>query len=131
VVTRVHDDSPFAALAAYCRALRTGPLVLVSGTAATGPDGAILHPGDTYRQTRVALERALAAAARLGATREDVVQTRMHFTPAADWRAAVTAHGEIFAGAEPTNTTVIVAGLPPEGALVEVELQAWIAGDGK
>jgi enamine deaminase RidA (YjgF/YER057c/UK114 family) len=131
MVTRVHDDSPFAALAAYCRAVRSGPLVLVSGTAATAPDGSILHPGDTYGQTRVALERALAAAAKLGAGRDDVVQTRIHFTPAADWRAGVQAHGELFAGAEPTNTTVIVAALPPEGALVEVELQAWVAGAGE
>ena len=125
---RVHDDSPFAALASYCRALRAGPLVVVSGTAATGEGGSILHPGDAYAQARVALERALAAAARLGAAREDVVQTRVYFTQDADWRAGVKAHGEIFAGVDPANTTVIVAALPPEGALVEVELQAWVEG---
>lgn len=130
MVTRVHDDSPFAALAAYCRAVRAGPLVLVSGTAATAADGSVLHAGDTYGQTRTAFERALAAAAQLGATREHVVQTRIHFTPEADWRDGVRAHGELFAGAEPSNTTVIVAALPPKGALVEVELQAWVGGEG-
>jgi enamine deaminase RidA (YjgF/YER057c/UK114 family) len=126
VAKRVFDGSPFAALAAYCRAIRVGPLVIVSGTAAIGTDGQILHRGNTYGQVQVALERALAAAEELGALREDVIQTRLFFTPEADWRAGVKAHGEVFAGIEPTNTTLLVAGLPPDGALVEIELQAWV-----
>jgi enamine deaminase RidA (YjgF/YER057c/UK114 family) len=103
-----------------------GPLVVVSGTAAIGADGKILHRDDAYGQVRVALERALAAAEELGALREDVIQTRLFFTPEADWRDGVRAHGEVFGGVEPANTTLLVAGLPPDGALVEVELQAWV-----
>jgi enamine deaminase RidA (YjgF/YER057c/UK114 family) len=84
-----------------------------------------MHPGDACGQLRVALERALTAANELGASREDVIQTRLYFTLEAAWEDAVKVHGELFAGAEPANTTVLVAGLPPENALVEVELQAW------
>ncbi|MGH3011412.1 MAG: Rid family hydrolase [Gaiellaceae bacterium] len=91
------------------------------------PGGEILHPGDAYAQTRTAIERALAAAERLGATRDLIVQTRLYFSEEADWRSGVKAHGEIFAGLDPANTTVLVAGLPPEGALVEAELMAWVA----
>jgi enamine deaminase RidA (YjgF/YER057c/UK114 family) len=87
-----------------------------------------MHPGDASAQLRVALERALAAAEQLGGAREDVIHTRLYFTPDAAWDEAVRVHGEVFAGAEPANTTVIVAGLPPQGALVEVELQAWARG---
>ena len=93
-------------------------------TAATGPDGAALHPGDTYSQTREAIERALAAAAELGAAREDVLRTRVYLVPDCEWEGAVRAHREAFAGVDPANTTLYVAGFIPPGVLVEVELDA-------
>lgn len=124
---RVHGGTRFEALGAYCRAIRTGPLITVSGTAALGEDGAILHPGDAFKQAKVALERTLKAAEELGAAREDVIHTRLYFTPEANVLEAMQAHREVFAECPPANTTVLVAGLPPAGALVEVELQAWVA----
>lgn len=87
-------------------------------------NGEALHPGDAYRQTKVALELALAAAAELGATRERVVRTRLFLTPDCEWREAVKAHGEIFDGVDPASTTLFVAGLIPPGCVVEVELDA-------
>jgi enamine deaminase RidA (YjgF/YER057c/UK114 family) len=83
----------------------------------------VLHPGDTYAQTAIAIEKALAAAAALGAARADVIRTRMLLTREADWEGAVQVHGEAFAGVAPTNTTYYVAGFIPD-VLVEVELDA-------
>jgi enamine deaminase RidA (YjgF/YER057c/UK114 family) len=102
-------------------------VIAVSGTAATGPDGAALHPGDTYAQTREAISRALAAAAELGAAREDVLRTRLYLTPDCEWEGAVRAHRQAFAGVDPANTTLYVAGFIPPGVLVEVELDAVLA----
>ena len=108
--------------------MRVGPHVAVSGTAAIGPDGA-LHPGDTYRQTAAAIEKALAAAAALGAAPGDVIRTRMLLAPAAAWEDAVRAHGEAFAAIAPANTTYVVARFIPD-VLVEVELDAIIQDAG-
>jgi enamine deaminase RidA (YjgF/YER057c/UK114 family) len=127
VIQRHRDGSAFEATAAYCRAVRSGPAVAVSGTAATAPDGSALHPGDTYRQTREAFERAVAAARALGADVRDTVRTRVYLAPESDWRGAVKAHRELFEGVDPANTTLFVAGFIPEGVLVEVELDAWVA----
>jgi enamine deaminase RidA (YjgF/YER057c/UK114 family) len=118
------SGSPFEQAAAYARAVRVGDLIAVSGTAATAADGSAEHPGDTYAQTREALARALAAVEELGATREDVIRTRVYLTTAAVWREAVRAHAEAFAGVDPANTTLFVAGFIPPGVLVEVELDA-------
>ena len=127
MIERHRDGSAFEATAAYCRAVRSGPAVAVSGTAATAPDGSALPPGDTYRQTREAFERAVAAARALGADVGDTVRTRVYLAPESDWRGAVKAHRELFEGVDPANTTLFVAGFIPEGVLVEVELDAWVA----
>jgi enamine deaminase RidA (YjgF/YER057c/UK114 family) len=118
------SGSPFEQVAAYARAVRVGDLIAVSGTAATGSDGSAQHPGDTYAQTRAAIARALAAVEELGGTRQDVIRTRVFLTGDAAWRDAVRAHAEAFAGVDPANTTLFVAGFIPEGVLVEVELDA-------
>jgi enamine deaminase RidA (YjgF/YER057c/UK114 family) len=126
VIERQHSGGAFEAVASYCRAVRTGRAVAVSGTAATGPDGRALHPGDGYRQSRIALERAIAAVEGFGGSPQQVIRTRLFLTPEADWRECVRAHHELFEGVDPANTTLFVAGLIPEGAVVEVELDAWL-----
>jgi enamine deaminase RidA (YjgF/YER057c/UK114 family) len=118
----VRDGSAFEQLASYSRGARAGAIVAVSGTAALGPDGTALHPDDAYLQTRTAFERALEAAQGLGVGREQVIRTRIFLAPDSDWRGAARAHGEIFSGVNPANTTLFVAGFIPAGCLVEVEL---------
>ena len=129
MIERHHDGSAFEAVASYCRAVRTGRAVAVSGTAATGPDGRALHPGDSYAQTRVCFERALDAIGVFGGTVQQVVRTRLFLTQAADWRESVRAHHELFEGVDPANTTLYVAGFIPDGVLVEVEVDAWLDRD--
>ena len=116
---RFREGGGFEEAAAYSRAVRQGPLVAVSGTASTSA-------GDAYGQAREVISRALAAAAQLGATREDVLRTRLLLAPGCDVDAVVRAHAEAFTGAEPANTTYFVGGLVPEGALLEFELDAVV-----
>ena len=93
-----------------------------------GYSRAARHAGDTYGQTRASLERALAAVERLGGRREDVIRTRVYLAPRAEWREAVRAHKEMLGGVDPANTTFFVAGFVAEEMLVEVELDAELAG---
>lgn len=125
---RVRSGSPFEQMASYSRATRVGDIVAVSGTAALDERGAALHPGDAGAQTRAAFELALDAAARLGARREDVVRTRIFLLAGSEWRGAVEAHGELFRGVDPANTTLHVAELIPQDCLVEVEIDAVASG---
>jgi enamine deaminase RidA (YjgF/YER057c/UK114 family) len=116
---RYREGGGFEEAAAYSRAVRQGRHVAVSGTASPGAGGA-------YEQARDVIARALAAAERLGAGREDVLRTRLLLAPGCDVDAVVRAHAEAFRGAEPANTTYFAGGLVPEGALVEVELDAVV-----
>jgi enamine deaminase RidA (YjgF/YER057c/UK114 family) len=127
---RYRDGGGAQSAAAYVRAVRRGALIAVSGTAALGPDGQALHPGDTEAQTRVCFERALAALEALHAGVDDVIRTRVLLTPQAEAAGATRVHRELFTGREPASTFVYVAGFIPEGVLVEVELDALVEEGG-
>jgi hypothetical protein len=58
-----------------------------------------------------------------------VIRTRLLLAQGCDWRGAVQAHAEAFAGIDPANTTWFVGGFIPEGVLVEVELDAVVSDD--
>jgi len=123
---RYRDGSRFEEVAAYSRAARAGSRIVVSGTAALDEDGRALHPGDLDGQTRAALAIAIAAVEALGGSKSDVVLTRMYLAPGVDWRGCVDAHRDVFAGLDPANTTLYAGGLIPQGALIEVELEAEV-----
>ena len=121
------DGSAFETVAAYARAVRAGALIAVSGTAAPTPTARALMPGDAYGQAREAIARAVAAVeAARWTPRGRGADAHAASSPGADWRGAAQAHGEAFAGVDPANTTLVVAGLLPEGVLVEVELDAVV-----
>jgi enamine deaminase RidA (YjgF/YER057c/UK114 family) len=125
---QVHRTGGFEDVAAYSRAVRVGDHIAVSATAATDDDGRAIAPGDTYTQARTAFERALDGVTALGGSIEDVTRTRIYLVRAAAWRDAVRAHAELFDGVFPANATFYVEGFIPDGVLVEVELDAILAG---
>lgn len=124
-MTRRHRDGRgWEQQAGYSRAVRRFGHIAVSGTTATAEDGSALHPGDTYRQTLAALERAIEAMQALGGGLDDVVRTRVYLAPGADWEEAGRAHAELVGSVAPANTMLYVASLIGKGFLVEVELEA-------
>ena len=123
---RYTDSSGWQEQAGYSRAVRRGPVITVSGTTATGPDGAARFPGDTLGQARVCLERVLAAVAALGGQPADVVRTVVYLTPEANWEEAAQAHREALGPVAPASTMLHVAGLIGDGFLVEVEAMAVV-----
>jgi enamine deaminase RidA (YjgF/YER057c/UK114 family) len=108
----------------YCRAVRTGSRVSVSGTAPSWPDGAI--DADPEAQAVRSLEIIGAALAEAGATFADVVRTRVYLVDAADFDAVARAHGAVFGVIRPANTTVVVAALLNPAWKVEIEVEAVI-----
>ena len=122
--TRIASGGPWEDRYGYSRAVIAGPHVLVSGcTAVVG--GELQHIGDAYQQTVTAFGVALDALAKAGASREDVVRTRLYVVNAADFDAVGTAHGHVFGEVRPACTSVQVAGLVDPRMLVEVEVEAY------
>ncbi len=106
----------------YCRAVRVGDTIHVSGTAPNWPDGHI--DPDPEAQARRVLEIIGAALTEAGASFADVVRTRVYLVDAADFDAVARAHGAVFGDIRPANTTVVVKALLNPAWRLEVEADA-------
>jgi enamine deaminase RidA (YjgF/YER057c/UK114 family) len=93
---------PFEEIFGYARAVRVGDHVFVSGTTARGPD----LERDAYHQACSVLD----------------------ITDRADIDSVARAHGHSFAAVRPASTLVMVAGLTPTNARVEIEATAVVQG---
>ena len=124
-VERHGSGTPWEAHVGYCRALRVGSRILVSGTLGVDADGR--PAGDAEAQTRAALARIVGAVEALGGSAADVVRTRMFaLAPQRDWDAIAAGHRAIFGDHPPVSTLVGTSGLVVPGCLVEIEAEAEV-----
>ena len=119
---RFSSGSPWEDRFGYCRAIRVGDRVLVSGTAPIWPDGSC--DADPGAQARRCLEIILNALREAGGGPEHVVRTRMFVTSAEVGEAVGRAHGEVFGDIRPASTMVVITGLLDPRFHVEIEAEA-------
>lgn len=117
----ISSGSPFEDRVGYARAVRIGPLVVVSGTTAPG-EGIV-------EQAREALRRIEIALAEAGATMADVVRTRMFVTDISKWQELGAVHAEAFGDIRPVTSMLEVSALIAPELLVEIEADAYVASD--
>jgi len=110
----------------FSRAVGVGSVITVAGTTASGADGKVLHPGDAGPQTRVILERIAAALQNLGASLNDVVETRVYVTDITKWEAVGRVHGEVFGAIKPATAMVEVSRLIDPAIVVEISAMAIV-----
>lgn len=122
---RVWSASPYEQQFGFCRGLRMGPLVQISGTAPLDEQGQVHAPGDAYAQAVRCLVVGRQALEQLGASLEQVYRVRWYLTEIADQGAVGQAHAEFFKAHPPTATMVQVVALVDPAMRVEVELEAW------
>ena len=120
------SGSPLEPIIGFSRAVRTGPVVVVAGTAPIGADGGTAGVGDVAAQTRRCFDIALAALAQVEAGPEHVTRTRMMLTDITRWRESADVHGEYFRDVCPACTFVEVKGFIDPEWLIEVEIDAFV-----
>ena len=127
--SRIKSGAPWEPVMGYCRAVRAGRTVAVSGSAAIDADGQLVGAGDMYEQSRQCIRVISKALEAAGCTLEDVVRTRTYVTDIDQWEAVAKAHSQAFGAAPPATTLVEVTRLINPAMLVEIEADAIVADD--
>jgi enamine deaminase RidA (YjgF/YER057c/UK114 family) len=122
------SGTPWERTVGYCRAVRIGQHIYVSGTTASDEDGHTVAGGRPYEQAKYILAKIEKALSELGATLGDVVRTRMFVTDITLWEEFGRAHVEAFAAITPAATMVEVSRLINPEHLIEIEVEAVITG---
>jgi enamine deaminase RidA (YjgF/YER057c/UK114 family) len=130
-VRRLGGDppSPWENVYGFCRVVSFGGFVAVGGTTSVNVDGVVV--GDTpYAQTVEILRKLSAELSRVGASLDDVIQTRMYVTDISRADEVGRAHSEAFDLVRPVSTMVEVSALIDPRMLVEIEAVAFVGGEG-
>ena len=123
---RAFSNAPWEKKIGYCRAIRAGDHIYVTGTAPVDDQGSTYAPGDARAQTRRCLEIIEKALTELNAGLEHVVRTRMFVTDIDRWQEYGEVHGEFFRENPPATTMVEVARLIQGEMLIEIEADAVV-----
>jgi enamine deaminase RidA (YjgF/YER057c/UK114 family) len=122
----ISSGSPYEPRIGISRAVRSGRLISVSGTAPLSPEGKTVGVGDAAAQARRCLEIIQAAIEGLGGHLSDVIRTRIFLTRVEDWEKVALVHGEFFKEIRPASTFVQVVRFIDPDWLVEMEADALV-----
>jgi len=123
---RAWSASPWESQYGYCRAIRAGAHIYVTGTAPVSDDGGVFAPGDPSAQATRCFEIIGKALAELGASPADLVRTRMFVTDIQHADAFGRAHKAFVGAHAPATTMVEVSALIDPRMLIEVEADAVV-----
>lgn len=118
--------SPWEDKMGYCRAVKIGNIVEVSGTVAI-IDTEMVKATDAYAQTLNILERVEKVLQDLDVSMKDVIRTRIFTTDITTFEAVAKAHATYFKDIKPTTGFYEVSKLVAPEYLVEIEFTAVIA----
>ena len=125
-IRRSTNNTKWENFVGYCRAVRHGSTIEVSGTVAIDEEGKAVGVNDAFEQTAYIIKKAEKAIRSLGGSLEDVIRTRMYTTDITKWEEIGRAHGQFFRDIKPASTMVEVSALIMPENLVEIEFTAQI-----
>lgn len=123
---RVFSGAPWEKKVGYCRAIKAGGLIFVTGTAPVNEDGTVFEPGNAAAQTTRCIDIIEKALKELGANLGDVVRTRLFVTDISRWEEYGAAHRARFGQHPPATTMVEVKSLVDPEMLVEIEADSVV-----
>ncbi|UFH35356.1 RidA family protein [Flavobacterium acetivorans] len=115
--------SPWEDKMGYCRAVRIGNIIEVSGTVAI-VDGDIVKANDAHAQTLNILKRVEKVLEDLNVGMKDVIRTRIFTTDINTFEAVASAHATFFKDVKPTTGFYEISKLVAPEYLVEIEFTA-------
>ena len=109
----------------YVRAIRSDPMVFVSGTTSLDSKGRV-QGKDAGEQTTITMRKIEAALKKAGCKLGDLTQLTIFVTDIRDMGAVSKALGKALKGSVVTSTLVAVSALAVPGLVVEIESRGVI-----
>ncbi|MEL6605847.1 MAG: RidA family protein [Cyanobacteria bacterium J06614_10] len=125
-IQRHFTHTPWEPKVGYCRALRAGSIIYLSGTTPVDDCGKTFAPGDAYAQAYRCFEIIRDTLQALESDMHQVVRTRMYVTDIRQWEAFGKAHQSFFGNHPPVTTMVEVKSLINPDMLIEIEAEAFV-----
>ncbi|KAF9224838.1 YjgF-like protein [Gyrodon lividus] len=122
---RYRTPNPYEKKFGYCRAVKRGSFIFVSGTTAIDLDtGKVVHPMSAYDQALKAFREIVTAVEALGGKKGDIVRVRMFVTYVHDSEEVGRALKEELGDVEPAATMILGAKFVSPDMRVEIEADA-------
>lgn len=113
------------AIGPYSQAVRAGDFIYLSGQIPLDPASGELVAGDIAAQTRQVMENLSAVLTAAGASWSQAVKTTIYLADLGDFNAVNAVYAGYFQAEPPARVTIQAAGLP-RGALVEIDVVAYV-----
>ena len=123
---RVFTDAPWEKKVGYCRAIKAGPYVHLTGTAPVTNEGKTYSPGNAYEQTKKCFEIIEDSLGKFDVPISKIVRTRMFVTDISKWEEYGKAHAEFLGNHPPTTSMIEVKSLIDPEMLIEIEVDAYV-----
>ena len=125
-ISRHFTGTPWESRVGYCRAVRAGNQIFISGTAPVDDDGNTFAPGDGYAQAKRCFQIIQKTLQAMDADLSNIVRTRMYVTDISRWEEYGQAHQEAMGGDPPATAMVEVSKLINPDMLIEIEVDALV-----
>ncbi|NEZ56086.1 RidA family protein [Adonisia turfae] len=125
-IVRHFTGTPWEPRVGYCRAIRAGNQIFMSGTAPVDDQGNTVAPGDGYAQAKRCFQIIQKTLRAMGADLSNIVRTRMYVTDISRWQEYGQAHQEFMGAYPPTTAMVEVSALIDPDMLIEIEVEALV-----
>lgn len=121
----VRTDKAPQAIGPYEQAIKVNGFVYTAGQIPIDPKTGNFVEGGIAAQTRQVMENLKAVLEAAGTSLDRVVKATVFLRHMSDFGALNEVYAEYLGNAKPARSTVAVADLP-RGALVEIDLVAWV-----
>lgn len=125
-ISRHFTGTPWEPQVGYCRAIRAGNQIFISGTAPVDDEGNTVAPGDGYGQAKRCFQIIQKTLQAMDADLSNIVRTRMYVTDISRWEEYGRAHQDAMGAYPPATAMVEVRRLINPDMLIEIEVDALV-----
>ena len=119
----------FEPIGPYSHLSKVGPFITISGTPGVDSSTSELAGIDAYSQSKQIVKNFRLMLAEVGASLEDVMHVHVFLKRVDDFQEMNRAYAEEFGSHRPARTVICVADLPKAGALMTMNLTAYVRDD--